>query len=253
MEGMPRHGRATEDGIGWSTHKRILLWLAPAWLLGCNQAQSILAPAGPSARAIAQVWWWMFGVGVAVWIVVVLLWLVAMRRRKPLEGAAAERVSRRWIIGGGIVLPSVSILALTVFGAPAGLHHLSLAREGSGALTVEVTGHQWRWELHYPATGVRLHNELRIPVGRPVIVHTRSADVIHSFWVPRLGGKLDAIPGRDLRMRLQADQAGTFRGQCAEFCGTGHAHMTMIVHAMEPAQFDAWMAGQTPTPAGAAR
>jgi cytochrome c oxidase subunit II len=78
-------------------------------------------------------------------------------------------------------------------------------------------------------------------VGHPVDVQTRSADVIHSFWVPRLGGKLDAIPGRTLVVRLQASQPGTFRGQCAEFCGLEHAHMVLVVHAMEPADFDAWL------------
>ena len=95
--------------------------------------------------------------------------------------------------------------------------------------------------MHYPANGVRLRNEMRVPVGRPVDVHTQSVDVIHSFWVPRLGGKLDAVPGRTLVVRLQADRAGTYRGQCAEFCGAGHAHMTMTVIAMEPADFDAWL------------
>jgi len=103
--------------------------------------------------------------------------------------------------------------------------------------------------MHYPDNGVRLKNEMRVPVGRAVDVHTQSSDVIHSFWVPRLGGKLDAVPGRTLVVRLQADRAGTYRGQCAEFCGTGHAHMTMTVIAMEPADFDAWLrTGQAPVP-----
>jgi cytochrome c oxidase subunit 2 len=104
--------------------------------------------------------------------------------------------------------------------------------------------------VHYPASGVQLRDALRLPVGRPVHVHVGSRDVIHSFWVPRLGGKLDAIPGRTQVVRLQADEPGTFRGQCAEFCGLHHAHMVMTVIAMPAAEFDAWMAAQPPVGAG---
>ncbi|WP_017758163.1 cytochrome c oxidase subunit II, partial [Pseudacidovorax intermedius] len=96
-------------------------------------------------------------------------------------------------------------------------------------------------------------NELRLPAGRAVDVHTRSADVIHGFWVPRLGGKLDAVPGRTLVVRLQADRPGTYRGVCAEFCGAGHAHMPMVVQAMPAEDFDVWLnappaAARTPRP-----
>jgi cytochrome c oxidase subunit II len=213
-------------------------------LAGCTGSQSILDPAGPSAQAIAQVWWWMFSVATAVLVGVVVLWLLGMRRGRPVPDDRAQHIGRRWIIGGGIVLPGVAIAALLLFGSPSGLHQLPLPARGgadAAALSVQVTGHQWWWELHYPGTGVRLRNELRLPVGRPVDVQTRSADVIHSFWVPRLGGKLDAIPGRTLVVRLQASQPGTFRGQCAEFCGLEHAHMVLVVHAMEPADFDAWL------------
>lgn len=211
----------------------------------------MLDPAGPSAQAIAAVSWWMFGVAGVVLVAVVGLWLFAMhRRREPPPDAVARRLGTRWIVGGGIVLPTVAIAALLAFGAPAGLHQLALPwahDDGPAPLRVEALGRQWAWELHYPDSGVRLRNEMRIPVGRPVDVHVGSFDVIHSFWVPRLGGKLDAIPGRTLVVRLQADQPGRFRGQCAEFCGLGHAHMTMTVHAMAPADFDAWLQAQSRT------
>jgi cytochrome c oxidase subunit 2 len=201
----------------------------------------MLDPAGPSARAIAAVWWWMFGVAVAVLAGVTLAGWLSMRPRPEMSLDAARRVQRRWLVGGGIVLPGASIVALLVFGTPSGFHQLPLPGAGPAPLRVDAIGHQWWWELHYPDGGVRLRNEMRMPVGRPVDVHTQSRDVIHSFWVPRLGGKLDAVPGRTLVVRLQADRAGTYRGQCAEFCGTGHAHMTMTVIAMEPADFDAWL------------
>ena len=232
-------------------------WAAPLVLSACKGPQSTLAPAGPSAEAIAAVWWWMLGVATVVFFGVVLAWLLAMRPGRALSAEQSRRAGRRWIVGGGIVLPAVAITALLVLGSPAGLHQLPLpgrAPPGVAPLRIDAIGHQWWWELHYPDTGLRLRNELHIPVGRPVDIHTSSRDVIHSFWVPRLGGKLDAIPGHTRVVRLQADQAGTFRGQCAEFCGAGHAHMTMTVHAVEPAAFERWLQAQPVGPApGAVR
>jgi cytochrome c oxidase subunit II len=239
------------------------------WLGACSGVQSTLDPAGPSAQAIAQVWWWMLAVSVLVTLGVVGLWVLAMwrgqRRRRgeasgmpgqpgalPASGPThtgapdTDRADRRWLIGGGIALPTVAILALLVFGTPAGRHQLPFQRAGAGVepLRVEVMAQQWSWTLHYPGSGVQLQDELRMPVGRPVDLHISSRDVIHSFWVPRLGGKLDAVPGRTNVLRLQADQPGVFRGQCAEFCGRDHAHMLMVVHAMPASEFDAWLAAQ---------
>lgn len=209
----------------------------------------MLDPAGPSASAIAAVWWWMLGVAAVVLLGVVGVWLLAIRRARGRLALPAHddamRSSQRWIVGGGILLPSLTITALLVWGSPAGLHQVPWPADvgqGAAPLRVDATGQQWWWSLHYPGSGVRLRNELRLPVGRPVDIHVGSADVIHSFWVPRLGGKIDAIPGRTNVVRLQADQAGRFRGQCAEFCGQDHAHMVMTVIAMPAAEFDAWLA-----------
>ena len=108
-----------------------------------------------------------------------------------------------------------------------------------------MTARQWQWEVSYPDTGVRLRDELHIPAGAAVDLHLTSEDVIHSFWVPRLGGKLDMFPGRTNVLRLQADEPGLYYGQCAEFCGTGHAHMKFTVRAHAPDEFDAWLEGAT--------
>lgn len=218
----------------------------------------MLDPAGPSAQAIAMVWWWMLGVSVLVAVGVMVAWWVAMRRGRHAGERVTEEVATRhglrWMVGGGIVLPSVAIAALLLFGSSAGFHQLPLplswtgaAAPGEAPLRVHVVARQWAWRLEYPESGVELVNELRMPVGKPVDFHVSSDDVIHSFWVPRLGGKIDAIPGRTNVIRLQADQAGTFRGQCAEFCGLHHAHMVMTVIAMPADEFDAWLAAQPVT------
>jgi len=223
-------------------------------LSGCAGPQSMLDPAGPSAQAIAAVWWWMLGSATVVLLAVVCVWLLAMWRNRRVTALASDSEAalsgQRWIVGGGIVLPVVAITALLVFGTSAGQHQLPLppgwpGATGPAGLRIDVTGQQWWWSLDYPGSGVRLRNELRLPVGRPVDLHVGSRDVIHSFWVPRLGGKLDAIPGRSGVVRLQADQPGIFRGQCAEFCGLNHAHMVMTVIAMPAAEFDAWLAAQS--------
>lgn len=191
----------------------------------------------------------MFGVAALVWLGVCVAGVWAMRKRAantPANSPAqARRIAVRWLVGGGLLLPGTAILALLIFGSPAGFHQLPWPGAAQAPLRVEAIGHQWWWEIHYPDTGLRLRNEMRIPAGRAVDVHTRSADVIHSFWVPRLGGKLDAVPGRTLVVRLRADQAGTYRGLCAEFCGHGHAHMGMTVQAMPGPAFDAWLQTST--------
>ena len=161
---------------------------------------------------------------------------LSVQETAPIEDAApAQRL-----------LPAVVLGALLVFALATG--ERLLPRPGSGAYVVEAVPRQWQWTFRYPG-GLQTDGVLHLPAGRPVDVRVVGTDVIHSFWVPRLGGKLDAVPGRTLVVRLQADRAGTYRGQCAEFCGTGHAHMTMTVIAMEPADFDAWLrTGQAPVP-----
>lgn len=217
----------------------------------------MLEPSGPSAHAIATVWWWMLGVSTLVLLAVVVLWLLAMRSRRDHAPAQAHRIGRRWLVGGGLLLPTVAIVALVVFGSPAGLHQLPLSGRaytdtdaGGPPLRIDVHARQWAWELHYPEAGVRLQNELRLPVGRTVDLHVSSGDVVHSFWIPRLGGKLDAVPGRVQVVRLRADQAGRFLGQCAEFCGLGHAHMRMEVHAMPQQEFTDWLQSRRNAPGG---
>ena len=202
-------------------------------------AGGVLQAAGEAARAIETVSWVLFAGGFAIFAVVMLLLARAVRRR---EGTVRARL---WIVGGGLVFPSVVLVGLyawTVEMTPAWK-----PVPPPGALVVGVTGHMWWWDVRYRGADgrtVRTANEIRIPAGRPVYLALDSADVLHSFWVPQLAGKIDMVPGRLQHLLLRVDQPGTWRGQCAEFCGEQHARMALHVVAMEPAAFDAWLAAQ---------
>ncbi|MCH7493278.1 cytochrome c oxidase subunit II [bacterium] len=113
-----------------------------------------------------------------------------------------------------------------------------------GGLVVEAIGHQWWFEFKYPQLDLITANEVHIPVGEPINFVLRSVDVIHSFWVPKLGGKMDLIPGKVNRVWLQADRPGTYYGQCAELCGASHANMRLRVHALPRDEYEAWVAAQ---------
>lgn len=187
----------------------------------------------------------MFAYASVVLIAVVALWLYAMRRQEDSRDEAQQRpLHTRWIIGGGVILPTVSILLLLVFGVPMGHRMLPLPPAEGEALRIDVTGHQWWWEVRYPDSAITLKNELHIPAGTPIDIHLSTADVIHGFWVPRLGGKLDAIPGRVNVLRLEADKPGVYLGQCAEFCGLHHAGMKFTVTAHTPEEFTRWIEAQ---------
>lgn len=210
---------------------------------GCAGDKSILDPAGQAARDVALIWWIMLTFSTVVLAVITGLWLFAFKPRDVTRTSAQERkVARHWILGGGILLPVASIVALLAFGVPAGQRMLAIGEPGE---VIEVIGHQWWFEVRYPnAEGgeVVTANHLVMPVGEPVDFHVTGADVIHGFWIPRLGGKVDMIPGRENRIRLQADIPAVFGAQCAELCGIGHAHMHLFVEALPREEYDAWLA-----------
>lgn len=196
----------------------------------------MLRAAGPAAQDIATVSWVLFIGGGVIFTGVMVLLAWSLRRKgtgvKPLW----------WIVGGGVLFPGVVLAALFTWSLP-----LSPAWKPvppAGALVVSVTGHMWWWEVRYPGAGVVTANEIRIPTGRPVYVALDSRDVIHSFWVPALAGKMDMVPGRLQHLLLSADQPGVYRGQCAEYCGEQHAKMALHVVAEPPEVFEAWLAAQ---------
>jgi cytochrome c oxidase subunit 2 len=210
--------------------------------------QSALAPAGPGAAITAEIAGVLFAGGGVILLLVVALagWAVFGKRREWLAGSAA-------VVAGGIALPVAVLFALLVYTLLAAAR--IDAAHGAPAVRIEVVGEQWWWRVHYlDDSGGRdfaTANEIRIPVGRTVEVVLRSADVLHSFWVPSLAGKLDLIPGRANRLRLRADRPGVYRGQCAEYCGGPHGLMAFVVVAEEAEAFERWRERQR-VPAAAA-
>ena len=210
-------------------------------LVGCEGAQSSLDPAGHGAEKIADLFWWMAGGAAMIWTAVIGLALYSMY-------VAPGRQSRHasWlIIGGGALVPTVVLAILLVYGLA--MMPAMLAPAPDGSLKISVTGEQWWWRVQYSsATGesIALANEIRLPVGEPVEFHLASADVIHSFWIPSLGGKVDMIPGRQTRLKLEPTRTGVFRGACAEYCGGSHALMAFYVVVTERDEFDAWLERQ---------
>jgi cytochrome c oxidase subunit II len=213
--------------------------------------QSALEPAGREAEQLAQLTLWMGSGAVVIWLAVVALALFAPRS-SALQG---RRAANLLIIGGGVVFPLVVLTTLLLMGLPR-LRQL-LAPAPSNALVIEVWGQQWWWRVRYLREGqvpVELANEIRLPVGVRINAVLRSGDVIHSFWVPSITGKMDMIPGRVNRLALEPTRVGTYRGACAEFCGSSHALMNLIVVVTERAAFDEWLTGQAseaPRPADA--
>ena len=209
---------------------------------GCGGPQSALDPAGRGAEEIAELFWWMFGGGLVVWILVVGLALYAIRVE---PGPHDARKAKLFIIGGGTVLPTLVLAGYLVYGLSLLPRLVEPAPPGS--LEIAVTGERFWWRVRYEGAGgaaVELANELHLPVGEPVELRLTSPDVIHAFWVPALGGKMDMIPGRTNRLKLEPTRTGTFRGACAEFCGASHALMSFYVVVEPRADFERWLAAQ---------
>lgn len=254
-------------------------------LAACDGVQSTLEPNGPAAKSIADLWWVLFAVAAVVFVIVCALLAFALFHKGREEGvpvplptasgaeeqseadgqresetgeaegpprevrldtAESDRRSVRWVVIGGVAVSGVILIGTLIFT----LYTLGVLenRDEPPQLTIEVTGWQWWWEIHYfDAEGKYLFetaNEIHIPVGERVRVRLRAGDVIHSFWVPQLAGKLDMIPGRVNEFWIEADDPGIYRGQCAEYCAGPHALMAFPLVAESEAEFRAWVARQ---------
>jgi cytochrome c oxidase subunit 2 len=204
---------------------------------------NLLQGAGPIAAAIAEIGIVLIVGAVLIFAGVMALLVWALRRREGEPRTADELL---WVVGGGFVFPTVVLSALLVY---ATLRSGALSASPAGdALVIGVTGKMWWWEVRYrdPASGgeVVLANEIHVPVGRRVTLGVSSTDVLHSVWVPAIAGKIDTVPGRVHQLRFEVQEAGVYRGQCAEYCGEQHARMALHVVAQAPAEFERWLSAQ---------
>ncbi len=202
--------------------------------------QSTLHPRSDFGWAIQHLFTGIFRWALVVFVIVETLLLIAIVRFRYREGKPEPKphhghtlLEIAWTLAPAVVLVFVAVPTVRTIFATAG-------EAPPDALQVQVIGHQWWWEYRYPGLGVVTANELRVPVGRPVQVSITSADVIHSFWAPALGGKRDAIPGHVNRIAFRADSVGDYSGQCAEFCGVSHANMRLRVLVDSDSAFQAW-------------
>jgi cytochrome c oxidase subunit II len=220
----------------------------------CSPHQSTMNSAGPQARRIETLGLFFFVVAALVFVVVIAsaAWALKVSRKRmaPLEDAGHERRIAKVVAGATGVTALILVISL-VYSISAGRALGSLPRKS--AITIEVTGHQWWWELRYMDTTasrqVTSANEIHIPVGEPVQIIGKSSDVIHSLWIPNLHGKKDLIPGHTTSLWIQADTAGIYRGQCAEFCGLQHAKMALWVIAEPKDKYLQWYESQLAIPA----
>ena len=225
---------------------------------GCGLEQSSLNPAGRGAKQIADLFWYMTAGATVIWLVVVGLFVYAIHYC-PLPHN--DRRSRLTVIGGGVVVPTIVLTGLLAYGLSLLPELQAPAQEGS--LMVDVEGIQYWWRVRYPNPAkmppsestpnallrndlfIETANEIVLPVGQEVEFRLRGEDVIHSFWIPSIGGKVDMMPGRVNRLKLAPTRVGRYRGVCAEYCGESHAMMAFDVRVVEPDEFDAWLMRQS--------
>ncbi|WP_259400368.1 cytochrome c oxidase subunit II [Roseovarius sp. SCSIO 43702] len=206
---------------------------------GCEGVQSVLDPAGRDAQVLSDLFWVMLIGAVILWVALNgLIFFVTRIAPQPLSRKGAEAL----IIGGGIVFPTVVLAGLLIYA----LSEMPKQRAEGEGLTLRVTGHQYWWRVEYWPDGAEAPvvsaNEVRLPTGQRSEIKLNAERVIHSFWIPTLGGKTDMIPGRETRMSLEPEKPGVYRGQCTEFCGESHAYMAFGAVVMTPEAFDDWLA-----------
>jgi cytochrome c oxidase subunit 2 len=226
------------------------LFLVP---VGCFGQQSLLKPAGPQAGKIEWLYWTIFWIAFIVYVLVIMAFTRASTRNRisgdrpapVLKNPAGER-------GAFIAVHSALLITIFTLFVVLVMSIVTGAKVGGisskNPVTIQITGHQWWWEVTYPNSQadqtVITANEIHVPVGTPVVVLTSSADVIHSFWAPNINGKRDLLPGYQNAVWMQVDKPGIYRGQCAEFCGYQHAHMGFEIVAQSTEEFSKWLEQQ---------
>lgn len=224
----------------------LALLVVAAAVSGCSQDWSTLDPQSDFGRIILDVYedviWWSIGIFVVVELL--LVYALLRFRRRPGDTGRPDQVHGHTALEVAWTMAPAAILFFIAIPTVRTIFETQQAElPQPDPLEVRVVGHQWWWEFEYPEQGIVTANELHLPRGRTARFTLTSADVIHSFWVPRLGGKRDLNPGSENILWFTPDSAGEFEGQCAEFCGTSHAYMRMKVVVDEPDAFERWVEG----------
>ena len=229
-------------------------------LTGCTSEQSSFNAHGPAAHRIASLSGFMTILFLVISLIMWIVIAVAFFRRRgtlaehePIQAGGGEM----WIAIGGIAIPLLILTLLFVLGLQLlrdfpihGMHGAAMHAEMQKSMKpeIQIIGHQWWWEIHYlnddVSKEVTTANELHLPVGRAVNIEVETHDVMHSFWIPALHGKVDLIPGMKNYIRVEASQPGAYTGQCAEYCGAEHARMLLLAIVQEPDEYEAWLAQQ---------
>lgn len=239
---------------------RVILLLPALLLAGCATLQSTSNTHGPAARSIAHL---SHAMTITFLITIVVMWILLTVALKKHRGSFQEHMpidvggGQMWVAVGGLLIPLLVLSIFFFFGLellsdfPIHGSHRGMASMNGQATSrpdILIIGHQWWWEVHYlnadPSQQVTTANEIHIPAHRPVNIELRSADVLHSFWVPSLHGKVDLLPGHPNFIRIEASEPGNFIGQCAEYCRVQHANMHILVVSQEPAAFQQWLSAQ---------
>ena len=239
--------------------QRMCLCLMALCFSSCGGIQNSMNPAGPQAENLSRLWWLMFIVCTIVFVLVMIALLLALRKRNPeplakatpvLEPPQDQERRKRNVVLSAVTITVIILWVFLIASYSAG-RSMTAELANKNGLSIEVTGHQWWWEVRYQDVDASniftTANEIHIPVGVPVTFSLRATDVIHSFWVPNLSGKKDLIPGKINTIWLQADKPGVYRGQCAEYCGLQHAKMALWIVAEPQEQFNAWRQNETQT------
>lgn len=199
---------------------------------------SAFEPFGPAAAMISDLWWIMLLAFGGIFLLVLVLLTLALMRRRWQTTPRPPMGDTTFITLGGLILPAIILVPLLIYT----LLVTKKLQPPENALVIRLTGYMWWWDVKYPQQDITIANEIYVPVGRPVRLEMTSGDVIHSFWPPSLSGKTDLIPGQTTVHWLEVDKPGSYRAQCAEFCGLQHARMALMVIALPPEEFEAWTA-----------
>jgi cytochrome c oxidase subunit II len=225
----------------------------------CGGSQNALDSAGIQAGRLESLWWIFFWVTAAVYAIVMAILIAAvLRRRRADENTTPEtkpdpgrEQSTANVVKIAVALTLLTMFTLMVLSFRTGRAISTLSGETS-PIEIQITGNQWWWDVEYrdpiPSMNIRTANELHLPVGRPVKLTLQSLDVIHSFWIPNMHGKMDLIPGYKTTFYFRPDEVGTYFGQCAEFCGYQHAKMRLVLFVESREDYEKWAAAQRTVP-----